>query len=73
MRDGAVVPTINSAEVAVLIENGVAGGGMAPKLLAAASASLQGVGEVRIGGMDLLASLAGGTRLVTGAPVAAVA
>jgi acetylglutamate kinase len=70
IQDGSVVPEIDSTEVAALIECGVASGGMGPKLVAAASASLEGVGEVRIGGLELLTSGGGGTRVVTGASLA---
>jgi acetylglutamate kinase len=73
LQDGSVVPEIESSDVAALIVSGVASGGMGPKLLAAESACLGGVGEVRIGGLDLLTSGAGGTRVVMGASIAATA
>jgi acetylglutamate kinase len=73
LQDGSVVPEIESTEVGALIESGVASGGMGPKLIAAANASLRGVGEVRIGGLDLLTTGVGGTRVVAGASLAATA
>ena len=52
------------AEVEELISSGVASGGMAPKLRAAARAARAGVGEVRIGGLELLSGESAGTRIV---------
>jgi acetylglutamate kinase len=61
----AVIPEIDAAAVEELIASGVASGGMAPKLRAAARAAAAGVGEVRIGGLELLTGSGAGTR-VTG-------
>jgi acetylglutamate kinase len=60
----AVIPQIGADEVEELITNGVASGGMAPKLRAAARAAKAGVGEVRIGGLELLSGESAGTRIV---------
>jgi acetylglutamate kinase len=71
LQDGSVVPDLDSSDVASMIESGIASGGMGPKLIAAASACHGSVGEVRIGGLDLLSSDAGGTRVVMGGSIAA--
>lgn len=60
----AVIPQITADEVEELIASGVASGGMAPKLRAAGRAARAGVGEVRIGGLELLATDGAGTRVV---------
>lgn len=60
----AVIPTVTAEGVEELISSGVASGGMAPKLRAAARAARAGVGEVRIGGLELLAGESDGTRIV---------
>ncbi|HEX6070930.1 MAG TPA: acetylglutamate kinase [Longimicrobiaceae bacterium] len=60
----AVIPEIDAAAVEELIASGVASGGMAPKLRAAARAAAAGVGEVRIGGLELLIGNGAGTRVV---------
>lgn len=60
----AVIPEIAAGEVEELIGSGVASGGMAPKLRAAARAARAGVGEVRIGGLELLGEAGAGTRIV---------
>ena len=59
----AVIPEIDAAAVEELIASGVASGGMAPKLRAAARAAAAGVGEVRIGGLELLTGTGAGTRV----------
>lgn len=60
----AVIPQLTGSEVEELIASGVASGGMAPKLRAAARAAAAGVPEVRIGGLELFAGAGAGT-LVT--------
>lgn len=60
----AVIGEITAAEVEELIASGVASGGMAPKLRAAARTARAGVGEVRIGGLDLLSGESMGTRIL---------
>lgn len=60
---GERIPLIDAAEVETLIGSGVASGGMAPKLRAAARAAHAGVPEVRIGALELLSDPAAGTRL----------
>jgi acetylglutamate kinase len=64
LRDGERIEEVGVGEVEGLIEGGVASGGMAPKLRAAARAAGAGVTEVRIGGLELLAGSASGTRIV---------
>ena len=64
LRDGSVLPEIAIGEVEPLIASGVASGGMAPKLRAAARAAKAGVREVRIGGLELLEGGSAGTRIV---------
>ncbi len=64
LRDGEPIEEVGVGEVEGLIEGGVASGGMAPKLRAAARAAGAGVSEVRIGGLELLAGSASGTRVV---------
>lgn len=61
---GERIPRISAEQVEPLIESGVASGGMAPKLRAAARAAGAGAGEVRIGGLDLLSDPAAGTEIV---------
>ena len=58
----AVIPELTAGEVEELISSGVASGGMAPKLRAAARAAAAGVEEVRIGGLDLFIG-SPGTRI----------
>jgi len=62
---GAVLPEIATREVEELIESGVATGGMAPKLRAAARTVATGVGAVRIGTLAMLADAGAGTRVTT--------
>ena len=50
---------IDLDEVDTAIASGAVGGGMAPKLRAAARAAMAGVGDVRIGGLGLLSRDAG--------------
>lgn len=64
LRDGSVIPEVRVEEVEGLISSGVASGGMAPKLRAAARAAQAGVREVRIGGLELLSGETRGTRIV---------
>ena len=64
LEGDAVIPQITAIEVEELISSGVASGGMAPKLRAAARAARAGVGEVRIGGLELLSGESAGTRIV---------
>jgi acetylglutamate kinase len=59
----AVIPEIQGKAVEELIASGVASGGMAPKLRAAARAAAK-VGEVRIGGLELLTGEGAGTRVM---------
>lgn len=69
LRDGEPVKEI-SGEIEMLIAAGIASGGMAPKLRAAARAAAGGVRDVRIGGLALLHGEDGGTRVLAGDPTA---
>jgi acetylglutamate kinase len=66
LRGGEVLPEVGAGEVEELIASGVASGGIAPKLRAAARAAAGGVGEVRIGGLELLDGSPTGTRIAAG-------
>jgi acetylglutamate kinase len=66
--DGVTQPTLSATEVEPLIELGVASGGMATKLRAAAQALAAGVGAVRIGDLDMFAQVTAGTRLLAAPP-----
>ncbi len=66
--DGVTQPALSAAEVEPLIELGVASGGMAAKLRAAAQALSAGVRAVRIGDLDMFARATAGTRLLTAPP-----
>jgi acetylglutamate kinase len=65
LREGEVIGEIGSDDVEALIADGTAQGGMAPKLRAAARAAAGG-GTVRIGGIEMLADAAVGTRVTAG-------
>ena len=67
--DGVTQPTLAAAEIEQMIEAGVATGGMAAKLRAAADALQAGVRAVRIGDLDMLEHATAGTRLLA-APAA---
>jgi acetylglutamate kinase len=67
--DGVAQPTLAAAEIEQMIEAGVATGGMAAKLRAAASALRAGVRAVRIGDLDMLEHATAGTRLLSSPPV----
>jgi len=69
--DGVTQPTLAAAEIETMIEAGVATGGMAAKLRAAAQALGAGVRAVRIGDLDMFAHATAGTRLLA-APAPAV-
>lgn len=64
LEDGIVIAQIEAGRVEELIGSGVASGGMAPKLRAAARAAKAGVHEVRIGGLEVLSGEGAGTRIV---------
>ena len=68
--DGVTQPTLAAAEIETMIEGGVATGGMAAKLRAAAQALGAGVRAVRIGDLDMFEHATAGTRLLA-APTAA--
>jgi acetylglutamate kinase len=67
--DGVTQPTLAAAEIEQMIEGGVATGGMAAKLRAAAHALQAGVRAVRIGDLDMLEHATAGTRLLAAPPV----
>jgi acetylglutamate kinase len=67
--DGVAQPTLAAAEIEQMIEAGVATGGMAAKLRAAASALRAGVRAVRIGDLEMLEHATAGTRLLSSPPV----
>src|SRR5207245_6274393 len=62
--DGVTQPTLAAAEIETMIEGGVATGGMAAKLRAAAQALRAGVRAVRIGDLDMFEHATAGTRLL---------
>jgi acetylglutamate kinase len=66
--EGVTQPTLASAEIEPMIEGGVATGGMAAKLRAAAQALRAGVRAVRIGDLDMLEHATAGTRLLAAPP-----
>ena len=68
--DGVTQPTLAAAEIETMIEGGVATGGMAAKLRAAAQALRAGVRAVRIGDLDMFEHATAGTRLLTVPPSA---
>jgi acetylglutamate kinase len=59
----AVLAQVDAEAVEELIASGIASGGMAPKLRAAARAAAAGVADVRIGGLELLTGEGAGTRV----------
>jgi acetylglutamate kinase len=61
---GSTLTSISAAELDELIRNGVASGGMVPKLKAAMRAAEAGVRDVRIGDLTLFADDSAGTRIV---------
>ena len=69
--EGVTQPTLAAAEIETMIEGGVATGGMAAKLRAAAQALRAGVRAVRIGDLDMFAHATAGTRLLAAPPVTA--
>ena len=70
--DGVTQHTLAAAEIEQMIEGGVATGGMAAKLRAAADALQAGVRAVRIGDLDMLEHATAGTRLLAAPPASAV-
>jgi acetylglutamate kinase len=69
--DGVTQPTLAAAEIETMIEGGVAQGGMAAKLRAAAQALRAGVRAVRIGDLDMFEHATAGTRLLAAPPAPA--
>lgn len=59
----ATLSELDAEEVEMLIAQGIASGGMVPKLRAAARAIAAGVGCVRIGDLEMLADRFPGTRI----------
>jgi acetylglutamate kinase len=66
--DGVTQPTLAAGEIAPMIDGGVATGGMAAKLRAAAQALRAGVRAVRIGDLDMFEHATAGTRLLAAPP-----
>jgi acetylglutamate kinase len=64
LKEGAKLPSVTTVELETLIREGVASGGMIPKLRAGMRAAGAGVGEVRIGDLSLLADAGAGTQIV---------
>ncbi len=64
LDNDAVIPTLDLDGAQALISNGVAAGGMAAKLQAAAAALHAGVARVRIAGLDGIGNPDAGTRIL---------
>jgi len=69
--EGVTQPTLAAAEIETMIDGGVATGGMAAKLRAAAQALGAGVRAVRIGDLDMFGHATAGTRLLAAPPATA--
>ncbi len=67
LKEGERLPVVTTTDLEELIREGVASGGMVPKLRAAMRAAASGVGEVRIGDLSMLSGSGAGTRIVPGA------
>jgi acetylglutamate kinase len=64
LQGGATLPQVTTAELEKLISEGVASGGMVPKLRAGMRAAETGVADVRIGDLSLFSVRDSGTRIV---------
>jgi acetylglutamate kinase len=64
LQGGATLPQVTTAELEKLISEGVASGGMVPKLRAGMRAAESGVADVRIGDLSLFSVRDSGTRIV---------
>jgi acetylglutamate kinase len=64
LDNGAVIPSLDLEQAEALVASGIAAGGMAAKLEAAAAALHAGVARVRIAGLDGIGNLDAGTRVV---------
>jgi acetylglutamate kinase len=64
LENGKVIPSLDREQSEALITSGVAAGGMAAKLQAAAVALHAGVARVRIAGLDGIGNPDAGTRVV---------
>ncbi len=64
LENGAVIPSLDLEQAESLVASGVAAGGMAAKLEAAAAALHGGVARVRIAGLDGIGNPDAGTRVV---------
>jgi acetylglutamate kinase len=64
LENGAVIPSLTLDQASALVASGVAAGGMAAKLEAAAAALRAGVGRVRIAGLAGIGNPDAGTRVV---------
>jgi acetylglutamate kinase len=66
--DGTTQPAVSWSEIGGLIDRGVITDGMVVKVRAAAAALSGGAGAVRIGGLEMLADPAAGTRILHALP-----
>jgi len=66
LREGIPLTELGPAELEVLISEGVATGGMIPKIRAGMRAAAAGVGDVRIGDLSVITSPRAGTRMGVG-------
>ncbi len=64
LEDGVVIPVLDQSAAADLVARGIATGGMAAKLDAAAHALAGGVACVRIAGVGGIGNITSGTRIV---------
>ena len=64
LENGTVIPALDLEQAESLVASGVAAGGMAAKLEAAAAALHGGVARVRIAGLDGIGNPEAGTRVV---------
>jgi len=67
---GVALREVTTTDLERLIAEGVASGGMVPKLRAGMRAAAAGVGEVRIGDLSLLTEAGAGTRIVASSTIA---
>jgi acetylglutamate kinase len=64
LREGVALPRVSTSDLEELIRDGVANGGMVPKLRAGMRAACSGVGAVRIGNLGLLDDPRAGTQIL---------
>lgn len=66
--DGVAQPAVAASEIDALVERGVVTEGMVVKLRAAGAALAAGAKAARVGGLDMLADPAAGTRILQALP-----